>query len=109
MWKKKNSYWYSSRPIYRQYLDKEKGRYITTYEKGAISSKELRNGIVKLSGTDIRIETKVKNINQCRIIPKNSHYVIEIVYTIKELDMLYSISTAYTEKGRKKMLQEIII
>ena len=77
---------FKGKPRIPKYLDKEKGRYITTYEKGAISYKELRNGIVKLSGTDIRIETKVKNINQCRIVPRNNQYVIEIIYTVNDTE-----------------------
>lgn len=68
-----------------KYLDKVKGRFVTTYTNQAIS---FKNNIIKLSGTSIFIKTNVTNVNQVRIIPKNNHYVIEILYTVKEKDLL---------------------
>lgn len=82
----KNKEKFKGRPSLPKYLDKVKGRFVVTYEKGAISSKELRNGIIKLSGTNILIKTDKKNINQCRIVPKNNSYVIEVIYTIPNFE-----------------------
>ena len=39
--------------------------------------------MVKLSGTEIIIPTKAKNIAQARIIPRIGQYAIEIVYEQK--------------------------
>lgn len=77
---------FKGRPSLPAYLDKVKGRFVVTYEKGAISTKELKNGIVKLSGTSISIKTNKKNINQCRIVSKKGFYVIEIVYTVNDVE-----------------------
>lgn len=77
---------FKGKPNLPKYLDKTKGRFLTVYEKGAISTKELKNGIVKLSGTNITIKTDKKNINQCRIVPRNDRYIIEIVYTINDIE-----------------------
>ena len=75
---------FKGKPRLPKYLDKIKGRFIVTYEKGAISSKELKNGIIKLSGTNISIKTDKQNINQCRIVPRKGFFVIEVVYTVSD-------------------------
>jgi putative transposase len=75
-----------------KYLDKN-GKFITIYEKGAISSRSFKkNGNIKLSKTNIEFHTKVNNfkdIDQVRIVPRVGYYVIEVVYTIpdKQLKM----------------------
>jgi putative transposase len=75
---------YTGRPKLPKYKDSKNGRFITIYELGSISIKELRNGIIKLSGTNIKIKTNKSNIKQCRIIPRNNHYVIEVIYEVME-------------------------
>ncbi len=45
----------NGRPKLPKYLHKTKGRFLTTYELGAISTKELNKGIIKLSKTNIEI------------------------------------------------------
>lgn len=85
--KNKNSL--NGKPNLPNYLDKIKGRMVTTYEMGAISSKYLKQSIIKLSQTNIEFKTFVNpnSIQQVRIVPKNGHYLIEVVYKkeIKEL------------------------
>ena len=70
-----------------KYLDKN-GKFITIYEKGAISSKSFKKvGSIKLSKTNIEFHTKVndfKSIDQVRIVPRLGYYVIEVVYTIPD-------------------------
>ena len=80
-WNKKPSA-FTGRPKLPKYKDKKNGRNILTYTIQAISKKELKNGIIALSGTNIKIKTKqkAKTIQQVRIIPRISHYVIEVVY-----------------------------
>lgn len=69
------------------YKDKENGRYVATYEKQAISKKEFKdNGIIKLSGTNIKIKTKLTNweaIKEVKIAPRKGHYIIAISYSPK--------------------------
>lgn len=82
---KKNPSQYTGRPKLPKYKDKTHGRNILTYTIQAISKRELKQGIVALSGTKIKIRTKQnsKDIAQARIVPKIGHYVIEIVYNKK--------------------------
>lgn len=81
---------YKKKKSIPRYLDISKGRFIAVYTKQSISKKELRNGIIHLSGTDFRIKTLVNgdSIVQVRIVPKNAYYTIEIVYEVKEADKL---------------------
>ena len=85
--KKKN---YTKKKSIPKYLDKSKGRFVAVYTNQAISKKELRKGIIQLSGTDFKIKTKVdgNSINQVRIVPKNSYYKVEVIYEVEEIEEL---------------------
>ena len=63
-----------------RYLSKTNGRCVVPYPKDALSLKT--EGFVKLSKTNIVIETKLsrKDIKAARIVPKGNHFVIEILY-----------------------------
>lgn len=81
--KKKNEY---DKPIrIPRYLDKE-GRAIATFPKGSVSKVYLRKGIIKLSSLSIQIPTKVteSNIVEVRVLPRNNHHVVEVVYKVEE-------------------------
>ncbi|MCC3584160.1 MAG: transposase, partial [Microcoleus sp. PH2017_30_WIL_O_A] len=73
---------FSGRPKLPKYKDKVKGRNILVYTVQAISSKQLKKGIIKLSGSNIVIKTQVKpeQICQIRLVPKCDSYVIEVIY-----------------------------
>jgi IS605 OrfB family transposase len=79
---KKNPSKYKGQPSLPKYKDKKHGRCVLIYTIQAISKKELKNGVVKLSGTDIKIKTKqqINTIQQVRVVPKINHYLIEIIY-----------------------------
>ena len=66
-----------------KYLDKN-GKYVTTYTIQAISKKLLKDGYIKLSGTDVKIKTDKKNIHQVRIVPGLNCLKIDIIYEHKE-------------------------
>lgn len=89
--KKKNNKGYDKPIRIPKYLDKN-GRFITTYEKGALLKKIFdKFGLIQLSKTNIKIKTNIKNwdsINQVRILPRCNQYVIEVIYTIDDVDML---------------------
>ncbi len=70
-----------------KYLNK-KGKFITTYTNQAISKKELKNGFIKLSGTDIKIKTNVKDVQQVRIVPKIDSINVEVIYNVTTKQML---------------------
>ena len=70
-----------------RYLDKE-GRYITIYPKENVFKKPLRKGIIKLSSLSLEIPTKKaneSNIVEVRVLPRNNHHVIEVVYKVDEV------------------------
>jgi len=59
---------------------KEWQRALLVYPLNGISKKKLKKGIIKFSKSDIEVKTKQTNIRHVRIVPKRSHYVIEVVY-----------------------------
>jgi len=83
---KRNPTKYKGKPSLPKYLNKD-SKYICTYELGAISAKELKKGYIKLSGTDIKFTTKLQTIKQVRIVPRNEHFVIEVLYEKKEKEL----------------------
>jgi IS605 OrfB family transposase len=68
------------KPRLPKYKDKEKGRNLLVYTIQAISSKELKKGWVKPSGTNLMISCNKQNINEVRIVPRLNYYVVEIIY-----------------------------
>ena len=80
---------YKGKPKIPKYLDPMDGRFEVVYTNQAISKKALKKGFIVLSGLPgIKIRTKVadKKINQVRIIPRIGKYVIEVVYTVTDID-----------------------
>ena len=71
-----------------KYLDKVDGRYVTIFTKQAIGLSEFKKtGKLRLSQTDIYIPTKLTDftsLKEVRIVPRMHHYVIEVVYQVKE-------------------------
>ncbi len=76
----KNSSKFLGQPRLPKYKDKEKGRNLLVYTIQAISSKELKKGWVKPSGTNLMISCNKQNLNEVRIIPRLNYYVVEIIY-----------------------------
>ena len=74
------------------YLDKFEGKYVATYEKGAINFKGSgKTGKIKLSMTNIWLEPHdipLSSIKQVRIVPRNKRYIIETIYEVKEPEIL---------------------
>ncbi|HIE26707.1 TPA: transposase, partial [Candidatus Poribacteria bacterium] len=76
---------FNGRPRLPKYKDKQKGRNLLIYTIQAISKPQLKKGIIKPSGLDIYVKTKQKEVNQVRIVPRKTHYVIEVIYTQQEI------------------------
>ncbi len=68
------------RPKLPGYKDKIEGRNILIYDIQALSKTALRKGIIAPSQLGITVQTQQTNVKQVRIIPKSTHYVIEVVY-----------------------------
>ncbi|GET42244.1 RNA-guided endonuclease InsQ/TnpB family protein [Microseira wollei] len=73
-----------ARPQLPSYKHKNLGRNVVTYTSQAISSTMLKKGIIHLSKTEIFIQTKVKKVNQVRLVPKTYQIVVEVVYEARE-------------------------
>ena len=85
--KKKQSGNYDKSIRIPRYLDKE-GRYTAIFNKEAISKKYLKKGLIKLSRLSIEIPTKKaneSNIVEVRVLPRNNHHVVEVVYKVDEV------------------------
>jgi putative transposase len=76
----KNPSKFLGKPKLPKYKDKEKGRNLLVYTIQAISSKELKTGWVKPSGTNLMFSCKKENINEVRIVPRLNYYVLEVIY-----------------------------
>ena len=97
---------FNGRPKLPKYKDKVKGRNILVYTIQAISSKQLKKGIIKLSGTEILIKTKIKTARICqvRLIPKCHSYVIEVIYDEPESTVSNDNSVASIDLGLNNLV-----
>lgn len=68
------------RPKLPKYKDKHHGRNLLVYTIQALSQPALRHGCIVPSMLPISIETKHQHVDQVRIIPRHSFYVVEVVY-----------------------------
>jgi IS605 OrfB family transposase len=71
-------------PKLPKYKHKQKGRNVLTFNNQAVSKKALKQGLILPSGLPISIKTKLTQIEEVRIIPKNNVYIIEAVYEREE-------------------------
>src|SRR6266576_2047384 len=73
------------RPHLPKYKHKTEGRNLLVYEKGAISKRALKRGLLSLSalGELVKTRQKKESIVQARVVPRGTHYVIEVVYERK--------------------------
>jgi putative transposase len=68
------------RPKLPKYKHKTQGRNILVYTIQAMSKKGLKRGRIHPSMLAIEVQTKHKDINQVRIVPRKGFYVVEVVY-----------------------------
>jgi putative transposase len=75
------------RPKLPKYKHKTEGRNMLVYTLQALwggQSKKGIQGVIKPSALAIEVQTKQKNINQVRIVPRKGFYGVEVVYTQEE-------------------------
>jgi putative transposase len=77
---------FTGEPRIPKYKHKQKGRNGLTYELGAISRKKeiVLKGLIKPSGLSLEIKTNQTSYDIVRIVPRKTHYVVEVVYTQSE-------------------------
>ena len=88
-----------------KYLHKTKGRLTVPYPKDAVSRKH--EGLVKLSKTNIVIQTKIpkSQIIGARIVPKGHDFLIEILYDVpkpKENSSIHNV--AFVDPGLNNLM-----
>jgi putative transposase len=74
---------FTGRPRLPKYKHKTEGRNLLVYTLQALRGGQSRQGIqgsIQPKGLPITIKTQQKDIHQVRIIPRNGHYVVEVVY-----------------------------
>lgn len=71
------------------YKHKSKGRNMLVYTIQALSQRGLKRGLIQPSMLAIEVQTKQKDIDQVRIIPRKGFYVVEVVYgkEVKQADV----------------------
>jgi putative transposase len=76
---------FTGRPKLPKYKHKTEGRNILIYTMQAVSrgKRTLQRGIIKPSMLSIEVKTQQspEQIDQVRIIPRNGHYVVEIIHS----------------------------
>jgi putative transposase len=74
---------FTGRPKIPKYKHKTEGRNLLIYTLQALCGGQSKKGIqghIQPSGLSITVETKQKDIDQVRVVPRRSFYVVEIVY-----------------------------
>jgi IS605 OrfB family transposase len=74
---------FTGRPKLPHYKPKQDGRNLLVYTHQAISTPALKAGRICPSQLDITVQTKQKELQQVRIVPQASHYVVEVIYSVK--------------------------
>src|SRR5216684_2137481 len=69
------------RPKPPKYKHKTEGRNILVYTIQAISKRGLKKGLIQPSMLPIEIQTQHKDVDQVRIVPRNGHYVVGVIYS----------------------------
>jgi putative transposase len=72
---------FTGRPRLPKYKHKTEGRNMLVYTVQAVSKRGLKKGLIHPSMLPIEVQTKQKDIHQVRIIPRNGHYVVEVIYS----------------------------
>jgi putative transposase len=76
---------FTGRPKLPHYKPKSDGRNLLVYTCQAISRPALKAGRICPSQLDVVIQTKQKELQQVRIVPHASHYVVEVIYLVYPL------------------------
>jgi putative transposase len=75
---------FTGKPRLPKYKHKTDGRNLLTYTRQAIGERVFKQkGVIQPSQLNIFIQTQQKHFNQVRIVPRKTHYVIEVVYTVE--------------------------
>jgi putative transposase len=71
---------FTGRPRLPKYKHKTEGRNLLIYTEKAYFVRELRKGVIWLSGLGAVAQTKQRQIAQVRIVPHKTHFSVEVIY-----------------------------
>ncbi len=74
---------FTGRPKLPHYKPKKDGRNLLVYTRQAISRPALKAGRICPSQLALTVQTRQKEVQQVRIVPHASHYVVEVIYKVK--------------------------
>jgi putative transposase len=74
---------FTGRPKLPHYRPKVTGRNVLVYTRQALSTPALKAGRVCPSHLPIVVQTQQQEVRQVRIVPHASHYVVEVIYSVK--------------------------
>ena len=74
---------FTGRPKLPHYKPKLTGRNVLVYTRQALGGPALEEGRICPSQLPIVVQTKQKEVRQVRIVPHASHYVVEVIYSVK--------------------------
>lgn len=95
---------FKGKPKIRRYKKKLEGRSVVTYTNQAISKVGLKKGLVQPSKTKICLSTKQTAPQQVRVVPKSTHYVIEVVYNKAEKEHIPNGKIAAIDLGLNNLV-----
>ncbi|MBV9690836.1 MAG: transposase [Ktedonobacteraceae bacterium] len=75
---------FTGRPRLPKYKHKTEGRNLLVYTVQAVSRRRLKRSIINPSMLAIEVQTKHKQVDQVRIVPRKGFYVVEAVYEQEE-------------------------
>ncbi len=84
---RKHPHKFNGSPRIPKYKDTQQGRNIVVYTTASISKPALKQGILKLTKLNIKIQTQITDyqcIQQVRVVPRKDYYVVEVVYEAPE-------------------------
>lgn len=97
---KKYPHKFLGEPKIPKYKDKIKGRNKLTYNNQAFSKTALKQGLIKLSKTNLVFKTKQTLVDEVRLITKsNKTYYLEVVYSIEEKQLTENENYASLDLG----------
>jgi putative transposase len=75
---------FTGRPRLPRYKDSVNGRNMLVYTQQAIEKRAFKkNGVLHPSQLEIVIQTERKTFDQVRILPRKTHYLVEVIYTLE--------------------------
>ena len=96
---KKSQELFTGQPKPPKYKEKD-GRYLLVFPNTRCYKGEIKNGVIHLSCTNIKIKTlRAADFDCVRIVPATDCYVIEVVYTVTDVEFNQSEYVAGLDLG----------